>query len=1104
MKNSASWRLPVSSVLLVDGHSLAFRAYYAFAKSRDGGLRTASGVPTSVCFGFLRSLFDTLATHRPEAVAIAFDTSTPTFRHDADANYKANRRETPEDFLPDVENLRALLDAFGFSVITAPGYEADDIIGTLAHQARDRQQAVKILSGDRDLFQLVSDDARTTMLYLAGGYGRKNTRPVEFHPEDVRDKLGVPPEQVVDYKALCGDASDNLPGVKGIGEKTAVKLLREYGSLDGIYENIDRIKGATRKKLEAGKDEAYRTQYMAQILCEVPLDRSLDRFTLSGFNEAQVAPLLKELELQSLLNSLGELQERLGGDASANSEAATPNAPEPTSNSASEATQDDEDDDLWFFSAEDTETSDRPQNARLQPQIIDRPERLHQLVERLKQHTDPSRPVAWDTETTSTKPTEAELVGIGCCWGDEPDAIAYIPLKHRSSRRNAQLSQAEVLDALRPILERDDYPKALQNAKYDRLVFRTQGVRLAGVVFDTLLASYLLNPETTHNLTDLALRHLDLTVPSYKDLVPKGQTIADISVDAVADYCGHDVHVTYRLVPILRSQLADVPELQNLFENVELPLEAVLAEMEHWGICIDVDYLRELSEKLATELDRIEARAYELAGETFNLGSPKQLSQLLFETLGLDKRKSSKTKTGYSTNAAALDKLQGDHPIVDCILEHRTLSKLKSTYVDALPELAIAESSQSESENTDANTSPNPDTPQAKLDAIQSEVNDLAGNPVNLDSTAQLSEFLFDTLGLDSSKSKPLKTGYSTSQSVLKRLKNDHPIVSKILDYRDLKRQLQSSDGEANETPDRSLQDDPSDTTYRIHTDFNQAITATGRLSSSNPNLQNIPIRTEFSRQIRKAFVPRKDWLLVAADYSQIELRILAHLSQEPTLVDAYQNGRDVHRLTAQLLFEKDEISADERRLGKTINFGVIYGMGAHRFAREAGVKAVEGREFIDRYNDRYANVFAYLQQMKREAIARGYVETICGRRRYFNFESGSLRRLQGSDPQDIDLDALKKMSFNDAQALRAAANAPIQGSSADIIKIAMVNLHELLRDREARILLQVHDELVFEMPESEWQDLASSLKQVMESAVTLSVPLQVEIHSGRNWMETK
>ncbi|HIK44284.1 MAG TPA: DNA polymerase I, partial [Leptolyngbyaceae cyanobacterium M65_K2018_010] len=516
-----------------------------------------------------------------------------------------------------------------------------------------------------------------------------------------------------------------------------------------------------------------------------------------------------------------------------------------------------------------------------------------------------------------------------------------------------------------------------------RLVLRNQGLQLQGVVFDTMLASYVLNPEASHNLTDLSLRYLNLTTQSYEDLVPKGKTIADVAIAAAANYCGSDVHTTYRLVPQLQAELDQVPALKTLFTDIELPLEPVLAEMEYQGIRIDPEYLAKFSQQLESDLNRIEQTAYEAAGEPFNLGSPKQLSELLFEKLGLDKRKSRKNKSGgYSTDAATLEKLQGDHAVVDLVVEHRTLSKLKSTYVDALPALI------------------RPDT-------------------------------------------------------------------------------------------------------QRVHTDFNQAVTATGRLSSSNPNLQNIPIRTAFSRQIRAAFIPAAGWYLVAADYSQIELRILAHLSGEPVLVDAYNHNEDVHTLTAKLLFEKEDITAEERRAGKVINFGIIYGMGSARFAREAGVSRTEAKTFIDRYYERYPKVFEYLQQMQREAIAYGYVQTIKGRRRYFNFTDGKLRSLRGTDPAAIDLEALRTNGY-DAGLLRAAANAPIQGSSADIIKIAMIRLHELLKAYQANLLLQVHDELVFEVPPDEWQELQPTIITTMETAVELKVPLRVEAHAGPNWMEAK
>lgn len=962
---------PKPLLILVDGHSLAFRSYFAFAKGRDGGLRTSTGIPTSVTYGFLKALLEVLEAQQPQYLAIAFDLAEKSYRHEVDETYKANRPETPEDFIPDLINLQELLAALSLPVITAPGYEADDIIGTLSRRANHEGLQVKILSGDRDLFQLVDPDENTKILYLSTTYGKGAPPPKEFGVQQVRDKLGVLPSQVVDFKALCGDKSDNIPGVPGIGEKTAVQLLSTYGSLDQVYASLDELKGAVKRKLEDGQEAARHSQYMAQIHLDVPLDLALVDCKLEEFQEEAVLPLLEKLEFRTFQARLHRLQQRLRGEP-------VEVAIKP-SISRSESSVDE---DVWFFSADDTATAQATTVKTIAPQIIDTPEKLDALVALLQTRLDPEVPTAWDTETTDLEPRDAKLVGIGCCWGTGPTEVAYIPIGHT---HGTQLERTQVLTALRPILESAQYPKALQNAKFDRLVLRQQGIELAGVGCDTMLASYVLNPDDTHKLSALGLKYLGLMAQEFTDLVPKGQSIAEVAIPAVADYCGMDAYSVFCLVPILRAKLAEAsPDLLALLNQIEQPLEPVLADMEWQGILIDQPYLQGLSKQLEQSLLNIEQHAYDAAGSTFNLGSPKQLSELLFETLGLDRKKSRKTKTGgYSTDAATLEKLQGDHPVVDAIVEYRTLAKLKSTYVDALPSLVRSD-------------------------------------------------------------------------------------------------------------------------TGRIHTDFNQAVTATGRLSSSDPNLQNIPIRTEFSRQIRKAFIPAPGWVMVAADYSQIELRILAHLSQEEVLLEAYQTNQDVHTLTAQLLFDQTEISSDQRRLGKIINFGVIYGMGAQRFAREAGVSRKAAQEFIDRFNTRYAKVFQYLKRMEQEAIAQGYVTTLCGRRRYFNFSSESLKRLRGQPVAEIDLDQLKLRDQYDAQLLRAAANAPIQGSSADIIKIAMVKLHDLLRPHEARLLLQVHDELVFEMPAAEWHQLESMIQTTMESAVPLSVPLKVEIHSGPNWMATK
>ena len=959
--------------MLVDGHSLAFRAYYAFARSRDGGLRTSTGIPTSVCFGFLKTLMDTLEAESPDYAAVTFDLDTPTFRHELTDTYKAGRAETPEEFTEDVENLKALLQAFNLPIFCTPGYEADDMIGTLANRAKAEGFRVKILSGDQDLFQLIDEDEAIKVMYVSTPYGSRSSNTKEYGVAEVYEKLSILPCQVIDYKALCGDTSDNIPGVKGVGKKTAVKLLDTYGDLETIYASIEDLKGAMKKRLIEGKEDAEQSKLLATIVTDVPTETDLESCKLEGFNSEDVIPALKRLELQHFVNRLSKLQASFGGESDYQPRAVK-SAPLP---------DDFVDPELDFFTAEETDAAGGQglSDVSIQPQVVTTETQLKALVKTLTKQTNADAPVAWDTETNSIDPLEADLVGIGCCWGDGATDLAYIPVGHTEGK---QLAEATVLEALRPILEADKYPKAFQNAKYDRLVLRRAGITLSGVAFDPMLASYVLNPENSHNLADLSLRYLSLTTVSYEDLVPKGKTIGEIAIAKVADYCGSDVHTTYRLVPLMRAELAEVPDLEKLFTDIELPVEPVLAGMEATGIRIDQDYLQKFSKQLEKDLEKIEKFAYDAAGEEFNLGSPKQLSELFFDKLGLDKRKSRKTKTGYSTNAAVLEKLQGDHPVVDSIMEYRTLSKLKSTYVDALPELI-----------------------------------------------------------------RP--------------------------------------------------------STHRVHTDFNQAITTTGRLSSSNPNLQNIPTRTAFSRQIRQAFLPQEGWHLVAADYSQVELRILAHLSEEPILVKAYRENDDVHRLTATLLFEKEkeDITVEERRIAKIINFGVIYGMGAARFARETGVHRLDAKTFIDRFNERYPNVFEYLQQMQREAIANGYVQTIAGRRRYFNFTTRSLQALRGKAPDSIELGKLRTNGY-DAGLLRAAANAPIQGSSADIIKVAMVRLHDLLKDYEANMLLQVHDELIFEVPPEEWEELQPKIESAMELAVDLVVPLKVEAQAGANWMEAK
>ncbi|CRY91544.1 DNA polymerase I [Synechococcus sp. WH 8103] len=972
-------------LLLVDGHSLAFRSFYAFSKGGEGGLATNDGRPTSVTYGFLKSLLDTGKSLKPEGVAIAFDTAEPTFRHKADANYKAHRDVAPEVFFQDLDQLQEILrHQLDLPLCMAPGYEADDVLGTLANRAADDGWGVRILSGDRDLFQLVDDNRDIAVLYMGGGPYAKNSGPTLIREEGVLGKLGVMPNKVVDLKALTGDSSDNIPGVRGVGPKTAINLLKDNNDLDAVYATLEEleaegpkasrgaIKGALKGKLRNDKDNAYLSRKLAEILVDIPLPQE-PSLPLSTVNAEGLSSCLEDLELNSLLRQVGGFVAAFSeGGYGANADAAAPAQP----SSRPKVTKDDR-------GLEETVGS----VPALRPQLIQDTAALQGLVQRLMTCTDTGSPVALDTETTDLNPFKAELVGIGVCWGEELDALAYIPLGHNGSADSqpVQLPLETVVTALAPWLGSEDHPKALQNAKFDRLILMRHGLALDGVVIDTLLADYLRDAAAKHGLELMAEREFGFQPTAYSDLVGKKQTFADVPLEAASQYCAMDVHVTRRLALLLRNQLAAMgAQVLTLLEQVEQPLEPVLAEMEATGIRIDVLYLQELSTEMGTTLERLETEAKEAAGVDFNLASPKQLGELLFDTLGLDRKKSRRTKTGYSTDATVLEKLGDDHPVVPLVLEHRVLSKLKSTYIDALPQLVEAE-------------------------------------------------------------------------------------------------------------------------TGRVHTDFNQAVTATGRLSSSNPNLQNIPVRTEYSRRIRKAFLPQAGWTLLSADYSQIELRILTHLSGEEVLQEAYRSGDDVHALTARLLLDKDEVSADERRLGKTINFGVIYGMGAQRFARETGVSQSEAKDFLSKYKQRYPKVFAFLELQERLALSRGYVETILGRRRPFHFDRNGLGRLLGKEPLEIDLDVARRGGM-EAQQLRAAANAPIQGSSADIIKVAMVQLQAALTSQglPARLLLQVHDELVLEVEPDALETTRDMVVRTMENAVKLTVPLVAETGVGANWMEAK
>ncbi len=964
-------------LLLVDGHSLAFRSFYAFSKGIDGGLTTKEGFPTSVTYGFLKSLLDNCKNISPEGVCITFDTEKPTFRHELDPNYKANRDVAPDVFFQDIEQLEIILEeSLNLPIFKSPGYEADDLLGTIANDASSKGWCVNILSGDRDLFQLVDDQKDIYVLYMGGGPYAKSGNPTLMNENGVKEKLGVAPERVVDLKALTGDSSDNIPGIKGVGPKTAINLLKENDTLDGIYQALDKIqqnndkkykgfiKGSIIEKLRNDKHNAFLSRDLAKINTEVPLILS-NGYELKNINQELLSESLKKLELSTLLRQIDIFNSTFskGGFDKNNVAKEEEKAPKVAGNNELENSEN--------------------KIPKINVTVVNDFELLDKLIQRLEKT---NQIVSLDTETNSLNPIDAELVGIGLCLGEENDDLFYIPLGHQTKKETPnQLSIEDVFSKLRNWIEDPKKEKALQNSKFDRQIFFNHGLDLKGVTFDTLLADYLLNNQEKHGLSEISFRLFGFKPPSFKETVGKNKDFSFVDIDEASIYCGYDVFLTFKIVKIFKESFSkEKDELIKLFEEIELPLEPVLSQMEMNGITIDIPYLDKLSKELKSTLEDIESKVYELAEESFNLSSPKQLGEILFEKLNLDKKKSRKTKTGWSTDAVVLERLVDEHEIIQHLIKHRTLSKLLSTYIDALPNL----------------------------------INE--------------------------------KTG-------------------------------------------------------RVHTNFNQAATATGRLSSSNPNLQNIPVRTEFSRRIRKAFLPEKNWKLLSADYSQIELRILAHLADEEILINAFHKNDDIHSLTAKLIFEKEEISSDERRVGKTINFGVIYGMGIKKFARSTGVSTPEAKEFLIKYKERYSKIFKFLELQERLALSKGYVKTIFGRKREFKFDKHGLGRLIGKDPYEIDLQSARRAGM-EAQSLRAAANAPIQGSSADIIKIAMVQLNKKFIEMNvpAKMLLQVHDELLFEVEPDSLGITTKLVKKTMEDCVKLNVPLLVDIGIGDNWMETK
>ena len=922
-------------LVLVDGSSYLYRAFHAFPP-----LTNSAGEPTGAMYGVLNMLKSLISQVQPSHIAVVFDAKGKTFRDEMFEQYKSHRPPMPDDLRKQIQPLHDIIRALGIPLLVIEGVEADDVIGTLAVAASKANQKVLISTGDKDMAQLVDDNIMliNTM---------NNTL---LDREAVIEKYGIPPELIIDYLALMGDSADNIPGVAGVGEKTALGLLQGIGSMAEIYANLDKvaklpIRGAKKlgDKLLAEKEMADLSYRLATIKTDVALDITPERLTLGASNNDQLTEYFGRYEFKRWLNEVMN-----GADSITN------NNEQPTKINHYQATpalaQDNSDEALPAIQI------DRSRYETLLTEAD-----LNRWVEKLKQ----AKLFALDTETDNLDYMAANLVGIS--FALENGEAAYLPLQLDYLGAPKTLEKTTALTLLKPVLENPTIQKVGQNFKYDLTIFARNGIDVQGVAFDTMLESYVLNSTGRHNMDDLAKRYLGHQTITFEEIAGKGKnqlTFNQIPLEKAAEYAAEDADVTMKLQQVLWEKLSKEPSLEKLFKEMELPLLGVLSRMERRGVLIDSDALFLQSNEIANRLSELEEQAYVLAGQPFNLASTKQLQEILFDKLGLPVIQ--KTPKGApSTNEEVLEELAFSHELPKVLVEHRGLSKLKSTYTDKLPQMV---------------------------------------NP---------------------------QTG-------------------------------------------------------RVHTSYHQAVTATGRLSSSDPNLQNIPIRNEEGRRIRQAFIAREGFTVVAADYSQIELRIMAHLSQDQGLINAFTQGKDIHRSTAAEIFgvALDEVTSEQRRNAKAINFGLIYGMSAFGLSRQLGIGRADAQSYMDLYFKRYPGVQTFMHDIREKAKAQGYVETLFGRRLYLP-----------------DINSSNGMRRKAAE--RVAINAPMQGTAADIIKRAMIQLDQKLQnDPDIAMIMQVHDELVFEVRSEKVAFYSELIKTQMESAADLVVPLIVEVGQGTNWDE--
>ncbi|OWP84099.1 DNA polymerase I [Flavobacterium davisii] len=936
-------------LFLLDAYALIFRGYYAFIKNPR---INSKGLDTSAIIGFMNSLMDVIKREKPDHLAVAFDKGGSDYRLEMFAEYKANRDETPEAIKIAVPYIQEILNAMHIPIIEVSGYEADDLIGTLAKKAEKQGYQVFMVTPDKDFGQLVSENI---FMYRPSRAGND----IEiWGVEEVKAKFEIEnPLQVIDFLGMMGDAVDNIPGLPGVGEKTAKKLLAEYGSMENLLANTDKLKGKMKENIENSKEKGILSKKLATILLDCPVEFDEESFELSKPDIEKTDTLFQELEFRQMKAQFDKL---FGGGKEYDEIDTTESSSKKNTKKTPENQMD-----LFGFSDQEENKS----IAGFQYANLDNTTHFYQLVNNnlainlLLQNLLKQTAVCFDTETTGIDTTSAELVGLAFSW--EKGKGFYIPFPED------QEETKESIHKFKPFFENESITKIGQNIKYDLKILANYEVEIKGTVFDTMIAHYLINPDMRHNMDVLSETYLQYSPKSIETLIgKKGKnqlSMRQVALEEIKEYAVEDADITYQLKEHFEPILERVGT-QKLFNEIEIPLVQVLADMEREGINLDQNFLKSMSIDMQKEIDTIEKDIYEQAGEKFNLASPKQLGDILFEKLQIGGPKQKKTKTGqYATGEEILSYLANDHKIVQNILEWRQLVKLKNTYVDALP------------------------------------------------------------------------------------------------------LQINSK-------------------TTRVHTDYMQTVAATGRLSSNNPNLQNIPIRTERGRQIRKAFIARdENHTLLSADYSQIELRIIAALSGEDTMITAFQNNEDIHKSTAAKVFNipLEEVSKEQRSNAKTVNFGIIYGVSAFGLSNQTSLSRKESAELIEAYYNTYPKLKSYITNQIDFARENGYVETISGRRRYLK-----------------DINSANAVVRSAAE--RNAVNAPIQGSAADIIKIAMINIHKRLKEDhyQSKMLLQVHDELVFDVHNSELEKIKPMIKEEMENAFKMTVPLEVEIGVGNDWLE--